>query len=82
MDNEKKEEVFQDFNEVFSEFLTKMVNEEIRYGDLIQECLGYCTWYSDVNCANPDEVDWFVRKMKQVALKEREEIFSEEELIH
>ena len=43
MDNEKKEEVFQDFNEVFSEFLTKMVNEEIRYGDLIQECLGYCT---------------------------------------
>ncbi len=82
MDNEKKEEVFQDFNEVFSEFLTKMVNEEIRYGDLIQECLGYCTQYSDMNCTDPDEVDWFVRKMKQVALKEREEIFSEEELIH
>jgi len=82
MDNEKKEEVFQDFNEVFSEFLTKMVNEEIRYGDLIQECLGFCTWYSYMNCRDPDEVDWFVRKMKQVALKEREEIFSEEELIH
>ncbi len=82
MDNEKKEEVFQDLNEVFSEFLTKMVNEEIRYGDLIQECLGYCTCYSYMNCTDPDEVDWFVRKMKQVALKEREEIFSEEELIH
>jgi hypothetical protein len=36
----------------------------------------------NMNCTDPDEVDWFVRKMKQVALKEREEIFRKEELIH
>ena len=40
----------------------------------IQEVLGFGVFYSYLNCENPDEVDWVVRKIKQLSLVERKEL--------
>ena len=78
----EREQTFQEFQGKLAEFLELNTTDQVVFPELVQECLGFALMYIYVNADNPDQVDWFVKKMKQLALKEREEIFSEEELIH
>ncbi len=63
-----------EFSNKLDKFIESQSKEESDYGDLVQEVLGFGAYYSYLNCANPEEVDWFVRKIKQLALKDRKEI--------
>lgn len=77
-----RKQILEEFQGKFREFLELYTTDEVHFAELVQECLGFSLMYIYVNADNPEQVDFFVRKMKQLAAQEREEIFNDEELIH
>ena len=74
MKDEVMKEKMAEFSNNLNAFLESQTNDEIKYSDLIQEVLGFGVFYSYLNCENPDEVAWVVRKIKQLSLVERKEL--------
>ena len=72
MEHEVMKKKMAEFSNNLEKFLESQVTEEADYGDLVQEVLGFGVFYSYLNCANPEEVDWVIRKMKQLSLTERD----------
>ena len=71
---QEQEEFVEDFTDKLHEFLCNSENEELgfHYGSLIQEVLGFATYYAYLNVDNPDRVTFTLHKLKQLAIKERQ----------
>jgi len=78
----EQEIILEIFHGKMIEFLESFESEEVPFAQLVQECLGFAMMYIYTNADDPDQVDWFVKKMKQIAMKEREEILKNTGLSH
>ena len=54
--------------------MDKHVTDDVNYGMLIQETMAFAVFYAYLNHEEPDQVDFALRKLKQLSLKEREKI--------
>ena len=61
-----------EFTDDLDKLLDKYVTDDINYGMLIQEAMSFSIFYAYLNHDEPDQIDFFVRKIKQLTLKERE----------
>ena len=66
------QEKMKEFTDNLDKFLESEANEVADYGDLVQEVLAFGVFYAYLNCANPEEVDWVIRRVKQLSLAERD----------
>ena len=71
IDIEKVQKKMSEFTNNLDKFLESEANEVADYADLIQELLAFGVFYSYLNCANPEEVDWVIRRIKQMSIEER-----------
>ena len=60
------------FADKLNQFLEENTTEDEDYGCLLQETLSFGVFYVYLNCENTEEVDWVVRKIKQLSLKQRD----------
>ena len=68
------QERMKEFTDDLDKLLDKYVTDDINYGMLIQETMGFATFYAYLNHDEPDQIDFFVRKIKQLTLKEKEKM--------
>ena len=68
------QEKMKEFTDDLDKFLDRYVTDDIDYGMLIQETMGFATFYAYLNHDEPDQIDFFVRKIKQLTLKEKEKM--------
>ena len=66
------EKKMKEFTDDLDKFLDSYVTDDINYGMLLQEIMGFATFYAYLHHDEPDQIDFFVRKIKQLTLKERE----------
>ena len=63
-----------EFGNDLDKLLDSYVTDDINYGMLIQETMAFAVFYAYLNHEEPDQVDFALRKLKQLSLKEREKI--------
>ena len=68
------EKKMKEFTDDLDKFLDSYVTDDINYGMLLQETMGFATFYAYLHHEEPDQVDFALRKLKQLSLKEREKI--------
>ena len=68
------EKKMKEFTDDLDKFLDSYVTDDIDYGMLIQETMGFATFYAYLHHDEPDPIDFFVRKIKQLTLKEKEKM--------
>ena len=68
------QEKMKEFTDDLDKFLDSYVTDDIDYGMLIQETMGFATFYAYLHHDEPDQIDFFVRKIKQLTLKEKEKM--------
>ena len=74
IDIEKVQEKVAEFGNDLDKLLDSYVTDDINYGMLIQETMAFAVFYAYLNHEEPDQVDFALRKLKQLSLKEREKI--------
>ena len=74
IDIEKVQEKMAEFGNDLDRLLDKHVTDDVNYGMLIQETMAFAVFYAYLNHEEPDQVDFALRKLKQLSLKEREKI--------
>tara|TARA_B100000029_G_scaffold338019_1_gene330249 strand:+ start:2293 stop:2553 length:261 start_codon:yes stop_codon:yes gene_type:complete len=74
IDIEKVQEKMAEFGNDLDKLLDKHVTDDVNYGMLIQETMAFAVFYAYLNHEEPDQVDFALRKLKQLSLKEREKI--------
>ena len=74
IDIEKVQEKMSEFGTDLDKLLDKHVTDDVNYGMLIQETMAFAVFYAYLNHEEPDQVDFALRKLKQLSLKEREKI--------
>ncbi len=74
IDIEKVQEKMAEFGNDLDKLLDSYVTDDINYGMLIQETMAFAVFYAYLNHEEPDQVDFALRKLKQLSLKEREKI--------
>jgi hypothetical protein len=74
IDIEKVQEKMAEFGTDLDKLLDKHVTDDVNYGMLIQETMAFAVFYAYLNHEEPDQVDFALRKLKQLSLKEREKL--------
>ena len=74
IDIEKVQEKMSEFGTDLDKLLDKHVTDDVNYGMLIQETMAFAVFYAYLNHEEPDQVDFSLRKLKQLSLKEREKL--------
>jgi len=74
IDIEKVQEKMSEFGTDLDKLLDKHVTDDVNYGMLIQETMAFAVFYAYLNHEEPDQVDFALRKLKQLSLKEREKL--------
>tara|TARA_B100000287_G_scaffold315707_1_gene299244 strand:- start:344 stop:604 length:261 start_codon:yes stop_codon:yes gene_type:complete len=74
IDIEKVQKKMAEFGNDLDKLLDSYVTDDINYGMLIQETMAFAVFYAYLNHEEPDQVDFALRKLKQLSLKEREKI--------
>ena len=68
------EKKMKEFTDDLDKFLDSYVTDDINYGMLLQETMGFATFYAYLHHEEPDQVDFAMRKIRQLSLKEREKL--------
>ena len=63
-----------EFTDDLDKLLDKYVTDDINYGMLIQEAMSFSIFYAYLHHEEPDQVDFAMRKIRQLSLKEREKL--------
>ena len=74
IDIEKVQVKMSEFGTDLDKLLDKHVTDDVNYGMLIQETMAFAVFYAYLNHEEPDQVDFALRKLKQLSLKEREKL--------